>query len=123
AARIQYDNILTETENINLKEVFNEVNTLFNDAITKKDLIIDFVGNEDIHIQNNRLIVKSVFIKIIDNAIKYSHQSGKIICTINTAENNRILITIADFGTGIDDYTFDKLFSLNKSSYNGTNGE
>lgn len=123
AAKIQYDSVLTKNEVINLKGLYDEIADWFSGAISKKELSIEFVGNNETTIESNRLIVKSILIKLIDNSIKYSFRGNKIIFSVDSFNNNSTHITIEDFGTGMDDYTFSKLFSLNGAAIAGTEGE
>lgn len=122
AARFHYDNILADPERINLTEIYQEIKDEFAEEIEKKQLQITFVGEEEIYIQNNKLMVKSVLTKIMDNAIKFSYKENRIEVTIEAVDDEHRII-VQDFGTGIDDYTFNKLFSLDVSPIMGTADE
>lgn len=123
AARIQYDNFLSEKETINLQELYSELIGYFSDSIAKKELILEFAGKQEINIQCNKLILKSILIKIIDNSIKFSLKGNKIVFTVGTANDYQTHITIEDFGMGMDDYTLCKIFSLNRAPSLGTENE
>lgn len=123
SAKIQYDNIWTEKETVNLKDIYTEIKEELAEEISKKELAFEFIGDEEFSILGSKLIVKSILVKVIDNAIKFSHQGGLIKCIVEKGDNDRVQVTIEDFGTGMDEYTFKKLFTLDIVPAIGTVGE
>lgn len=123
AARIQFESTIIQEEPINLKEVYIEIKESLFDAISKKELTLSFSGNEEASIIGSKLIVKSILTKIIDNAIKFSFRGGEIKFSVEKNTNNTTQIIVEDFGIGIDDYTLNKLFSLDAVATRGTEEE
>lgn len=123
AAKIQLGEISRKNEKISFKELYNDLLDLFSDNLHKKGLVLEFRGDEDIVIESNRLILRSVLIKIIDNAIKYSFRDNKIVFAIDVINSERVRISVEDFGVGMDDYTFSKVFCLDGAAVPGTEGE
>lgn len=123
AALIHYDNFLTQKEPINLAVIFEEIKSSLFDKISEKGLTLESVINTETNFEANKLIIKSILFKVIDNAIKFSFKGNKIIFSVDIMENNKTCITVEDFGTGMDDYTRNKLFSLDASPTLGTEGE
>ena len=78
---------------------------------------IIFYGNED--------LLKEVWINLIDNAIKFSHNNSKIKIRSEINEAS-ISIIISDNGIGMDEKTkkhiFDKYFQGDKSRSTSGNG-
>ncbi len=66
-----------------------------------------------------------MFINVLDNAIKYSRENGKVGVYV-TESDEKISVTIADDGIGMDEETkrrmFDKYFRADKSRNTRGNG-
>ena len=75
---------------------------------------------KDIFVEADRMRMTQVIYNLLNNAIKFIQEGGSI--TINTErEDNYILVSIEDTGTGIDPEILPKLFSKFVSkSYQGT---
>jgi signal transduction histidine kinase len=75
---------------------------------------------KDIFVEADRIRMTQVIYNLLNNAIKFIQEGGSI--TINTErEDNHILVSIEDTGTGIDPEILPKLFSKFVSkSYQGT---
>ncbi|MFY0607117.1 MAG: HAMP domain-containing histidine kinase [Cyclobacteriaceae bacterium] len=71
-----------------------------------------------IHVEVLRMVVRN----FLSNAIKYSHENGIIEVNMTTLDNE-IAISVTDFGTGMSEAQVEKIFSLEKESEWGTNGE
>ena len=77
----------------------------------------DFVGNESLlhHIWDN----------LISNAIKFSHQGGKVSIKLQNLEN-KVIFTISDNGIGISEeeknHIFDKFYQADSSHKQEGNG-
>lgn len=121
--KIQLEAALLDKETINLKDKHTAIQQALADELTKKELTFDFVGDEELFISSNKLIVISILRKIVDNAIKFSFRGGEIRFKVEKTNDDRTQITIQDFGTGIDEYTLNKLFSLDAVPLRGTEEE
>ena len=75
---------------------------------------------KDIFVEADRMRMTQVIYNLLNNAVKFIQEGGSI--TINTErEDNHILVSIEDTGTGIDPEILPKLFSKFVSkSYQGT---
>ncbi len=84
-----------------LKRSASEKNiTVINDIPRNTPLVY---GDED--------KIQQILLNIIDNAIKFSHE-GKVIirAEVHKKERNRIIISVLDFGIGIDENKIDLIF-------------
>ena len=113
----------SDNVSVNLKTVFAELKKVLKAEIAKKELVFDFLGDEELSVTGNEFIIKIILRKIVDNAIKFSFRGGKITFKVEKTSDDRSQITIEDSGTGIDEYTFDRLFSLNAVALRGTEQE
>lgn len=112
------DNVL-----INLNTIFTEIKHVFDAELKEKELTFNFFGDEEALVSGNEFIIKSILRKIVDNAIKFSFRGGEIRFHVEKTTDDRTQITIQDFGTGIDEYTLNKLFSLDAVALRGTENE
>jgi two-component system, chemotaxis family, sensor kinase Cph1 len=65
--------------------------------------------NEEIEIVADKERIKQVFEHIILNAIKYSHENGKVLINVKK-ENDHVLCSVQDFGHGIPEEEQDRIF-------------
>lgn len=79
---------------------------------------ITYVGDED--------LLAQVWINLISNAIKFSHQDSKLSISCKTNNKNEIKVRISDEGIGMDDKTlqhaFDKFYQGDISHATKGNG-
>ncbi|MGK7389206.1 MAG: PAS domain S-box protein [Candidatus Cyclobacteriaceae bacterium M2_1C_046] len=99
--------------NINLKEidldhftssVKNDVEQQYN----THEIIIEKEGFPKM-IVSDRLLLNNIFINLLTNALKYSPGANKAIWRFQTSEN-MLIITVEDFGIGLDDEEITKVF-------------
>ncbi|HEY9166255.1 MAG TPA: ATP-binding protein [Candidatus Kryptonia bacterium] len=73
---------------------------------------------EEIFVNGDRDKLLSVFINLLDNAIKYSHDNS-MIRVVETLEENHAIIKIVDSGIGISEedlpHVFDRFYRADKS--------
>jgi two-component system, OmpR family, sensor kinase len=84
-----------------------DVTSLINGIISEvrllaenKKVIITWIGEEKIFINGDETQLRRAFLNIIDNAIKYTDEGGKIDVNISTAEGI-VRMVVADSGIGI----------------------
>lgn len=82
-------------------------------------------GYHDMYIECNEELLKQVWINLLDNAIKFSPNGGKI--EIRIAESsNEITVSVADEGSGMSEETknhiFDKFYQCDLSHTTMGNG-
>jgi len=80
---------------------------------TKKNRNISFRlvsnGHEDTYVLADRERILQVLTNLVDNAIKYGDSEGEIQVAL-TAEENKMYVSVADEGKGIDKEHLDKIF-------------
>ncbi len=79
---------------------------------------INYLGDED--------LLAQAWTNILSNAIKFSHQKGKISVSCEIINHHDVLVRISDFGIGMDDKTlehaFDKFYQGDTSHHTKGNG-
>ncbi|MDX1768474.1 MAG: PAS domain-containing sensor histidine kinase [Arenibacter troitsensis] len=110
-AKSQSGQINFKNEKINISNVVNEILELSRSIAKTKDISIQVHIPEDVEINSDKKILKTIIRNLMSNAIKYSRPGDKI--TISAVEEKDLVkIVISDSGVGMDDDTLENLFSI-----------
>ncbi|SMG20892.1 PAS domain-containing sensor histidine kinase [Arenibacter troitsensis] len=110
-AKSQSGQINFKNEKINISNVVNEILELSRSIAKTKDISIQVHIQEDVEINSDKKILKTIIRNLMSNAIKYSRPGDKI--TISAVEEKDLVkIVISDSGVGMDDDTLENLFSI-----------
>lgn len=90
----------TEYEPLVLAETIRDAICLVTQQASNKYIEIIQQFDEALIINGDEQKQKQVWINLLENAIRYSHEASQIILT-TTQHNNQAVITIQDFGQGI----------------------
>ena len=98
------------TENVLLYDEFKEVYEMINYISNSKKIDLSYnFEDEEIVVQAYSDYIKQLLLNLIDNAIKYTPEGGKV--TINQfSNNNEIVIEVIDNGVGIPKEDQNKIF-------------
>ncbi len=123
-SKIEQQSILTNKERIDISEHLRLVIGALYPKWSKKN--IEFIFNvEEFYITGNKEMLEQVWINLIDNAIKFSPEGGKINIAINTVAD-KIECTIENNGKPIPEesteYIFNKFYKADKSHSTSGNG-
>jgi signal transduction histidine kinase len=108
--------LLTKYSKENIKESFEKVSldTMLINSIDKfqtqlkaKNIKLHIIKIEPLTIEANPILIESIFVNLIDNAIKYSSKNKNI--TISLFKDNKIDFIIKDEGIGIDEKQLQKI--------------
>ena len=119
-ARLNVPNVKFSIEKINLLTEINNVLEKNKSILDETRFKIENKLNRDIIVKTDKLRFEELFDNLINNAIKYSPNGGKI--TIDAIEeNNFITISIKDSGIGMTmnqiDHIFDEFYKADKSRH------
>lgn len=122
--RIQSNRLEVIEREFDLSELLRKSILTLQPEWEKKNIEIDADFGE-CTIKSNDELLSRVFINVLDNAIKYSRENGKVGVYV-TESDEKISVTIADDGIGMDEETkrrmFDKYFRADKSRNTRGNG-
>lgn len=126
---IEDNKIEIKNEKVYIFETLKESISNFQEKLEAKNITVEFINQENFN-QNSPLVwsekttvLNSVFGNIISNAIKFSHKGEKIQIQAEEVVND-IIISIRDFGVGMDEELSKKVFNKNsKTSRLGTDNE
>jgi signal transduction histidine kinase len=102
--------------------VDEEISHLANHASQKNIQIENNVSTEKIIVADKNMISNAIR-NILNNAIKFSYENGKIVINMEEA-NEHLILSIKDYGKGISEEIKEKIFDISdKTSTLGTAGE
>ena len=111
----QFFRLNTDLISINLKSLFNSINTLINNELISKQTAFNTLCDEDIFINANENDIKHLFINLINNAkdemVKSNIvNSNRVIEIECIKKDTSIIISISDNGKGIPNDIIDNIF-------------
>jgi PAS domain S-box-containing protein len=123
-SRAQMDTYSIEPQEIDIKEVIDEILELFSTNITKKHLNIKIILNNSKKIFADLFSVKTILRNLLSNAIKFSYKGGIIEIVTDNNKDSEVKVSVKDYGTGMTDDIINGLFNIEKTvSKEGTENE
>ena len=121
-ARFENDAVALEVKTLDivilLKGVVSDIKVL----AAQKNIKVTISAQENILVSGDQSKLIRLFLNILDNAIKYTEQGGKVDMSA-VKENNFVCINISDTGIGISEEEisriFDRFYQVNKSGHKG----
>lgn len=107
-ARIEAGGIKANQEPVNLSELVQDAAELYDAVADDKQIKIDLKFENRPQVQGDRDLLFQAIINLLDNAIKYSPEAGRILMEINHRGDHPVL-RIADNGPGIPEAERDKV--------------
>jgi signal transduction histidine kinase len=122
-ARAQSGKIPFSPEILNLENIFKEVLEEVSINAESKSIEIHVSPINNASVYADQYMIHAVLRNLIMNAIKFTHNNGKINISAKI-EKNATIITITDTGVGIDQFSLSKLFDIkNMTATAGTANE
>lgn len=107
-SKIESISLLTDTVVFNVSEQIREAILMLEQKWTEKRILFD-IDLEECRICGRPDLLKQVWVNLIDNAIKFSPEEGRIM--IRTHKNGKTFhFTVTDHGTGMEPETQRKIF-------------
>lgn len=105
-------------EHVNLQELMAELYEDGEIIASKKQISVELLRNEDIILSGDRVRLHQLILNLIDNAVKYTPQGGKVILS-SERENGFAKIFVKDTGIGIakeeQGKIFDRFYRVDKA--------
>lgn len=122
-ARMQTNRIHYNPEKFNVSKKISESLELLIGASTKKNIDIEVFSEEEVNVSADINMFSTVFRNLVANAIKFTHENGKISIQIRK-KDNFCEICVKDNGVGISQEDIQKIFRIDsKHKTVGTSGE
>ena len=124
-SRIEERGKKLEVEDVNLKEIIEDVLRIFDSRIKEKNLKLELIAPQNLPLlKADPYLLEQLFINLIDNAVKYTKE-GKIKVEI-TFTNDRVNIKVLDTGIGIPEEhlgrIFERFYMVDKARSRGLGG-
>lgn len=117
-ARIDVEKGVMKEEEVRLHEVLSERFEQFRRVALDRGVELDILRNEPAVVCGDPLRVGQLVYNLIDNAVKYTPEGGKVELTL-AAEGGRAVLRVRDTGIGIDEedlpYLFDRFYRVDKA--------
>ncbi|HUT65215.1 MAG TPA: ATP-binding protein [Spirochaetota bacterium] len=112
--RLDFPSRAFNFETFNLAELLHEIGELVGVITTQKGLTLSLEtagGSADgaIEIRGNRLHLRRLFLNLIDNAVKFTNENGRILI-ITATEGPNAVVRVSDTGVGIEKEDLPKIF-------------
>jgi len=122
-SRMQLDRVPFQPEKVNLLSIVSNVADLVAGNLLRKKIELFNYIDENIEIVADAEMIRSIFLNLITNAIKFTPRQGRI--TLNAGHQQGCTeITVTDNGVGMTHDEIEKLFRLDHQfSKVGTEGE
>lgn len=122
-SRLEEKKLQENVTRINLLDLADETVSNLALSINSKKIKVNVIGDENLFINANLITIKELFYNLIDNAIKYNVDNGKIDILIFADESGNIILEFKDSGIGISHKdqgrVFERFYMADKSrSYN-----
>ena len=125
-SKLDEKSISQEKEEINLAELSKEVITPLLPVAEKKNVKIDLEAENQVFINGVRSVIFEMIYNLVENAIKYNKNNGKVIVKISkTSENfssklkQTVVLSVSDTGIGIpkneQERIFERFYRIDKS--------
>ncbi|MCB2195229.1 MAG: PAS domain S-box protein [Bacteroidetes bacterium] len=122
-SRIQTGRMDFSPEKIKIKESIDAALILLSPNYKAKKIDITNEVSKNLEVYADQFMIDTVFRNLISNAIKFTHNQGKITIR-DKQQHNKILIEVEDDGIGIQEKDIKDLFNIeNTYSKEGTNEE
>ncbi len=104
------ENPASDFEEINMNELIKSSLDALRSKAQEKGIDVSFRSDTDVcRLKANRFLLEQMFINLIDNAVKYTPENGKIEIRASR-ENSHILTEISDNGIGIPKEHLPRIF-------------
>lgn len=124
-SKLDEKSISQEKEEINLAELSKEIITALLPVAEKKNVKIDLEAENQVFINGVRSVIFEMIYNLVENAIKYNKNDGKVIVKISkTSENpsskkQNVVLSVSDTGIGIpkneQERIFERFYRIDKS--------
>ena len=111
-------------KSINISDKIGDIVALIRDTSDKKMIDISISIADDLTVLADKQMFESVVRNLVFNAVKFTHNEGKITISAHVTTNSSVEISITDTGIGMNKNIIDNLFRLDANiGRKGTEGE
>lgn len=124
-SKIESGNITLTLENVEIQTLLLEVIDSLSPLSKQNKISISFIPQEKpIFVKGDKKRLNQILINLINNAIKYNKNNGKVWISLevlneNISPNGLLRISVKDNGIGIEEKDLDRIFKPFERAYSG----
>ncbi len=99
-----------EKQHLSLKQILEQVCERFRERVQKKNQTFELHIDQECAIDGDGVYLKRLFSNLIDNAVKFTQEGGRVAVTLNV-KDQEATVEVADNGMGIEPDKQTKVFS------------
>ena len=100
-SKIEQGKLDVSLENLKVSEVIGECLPLLINQAEKRNIQIEQKNHAEVVVKADHMLLKQVLLNLMSNAIKYNKENGSVTLDCSIKENNTLIISVIDTGTGI----------------------
>jgi two-component system, OmpR family, phosphate regulon sensor histidine kinase PhoR len=110
-SKIESKEFYLKVERLPLSELIDDISDFVKEATEKKKISISrSIIPSTLEVMGDRSYLEQVFINLLDNAIKYTHEGGEVSISAFENEQREIQVLIQDNGMGIPKEDLSRIF-------------
>ncbi len=120
--KTQYGEFKIKPVKIMVVDLFHYLEEKYTTKLKEKNIKFYFKGDHNAFLTSDRLLLEYVLDKIFNNAVKYS-LPGQDVYLQEITEGDQVVISVIDFGTGINEKYLPAIYTYDNPVFLGTSGE
>jgi signal transduction histidine kinase len=120
--KTQYGEFKINPVKIMVMDLFQHLEEKYAAKLKEKNIKFYFKGDSNTFLTTDRLLLEYVLDKIFNNAVKYS-LPGQSIYLQEVTGGDQVILSITDFGTGMDEKYLSAIYTYDNPIFQGTAGE
>jgi signal transduction histidine kinase len=120
--KTQYGEFKINPVKIMVMDLFQRLEEKYAAKLKEKNIKFYFKGDPNAFLTTDRLLLEYVLDKIFNNAVKYS-LSGQGVYLQEVTGGDQVILSVTDFGTGMDEKYLSAIYTYDNPIFQGTAGE
>ena len=120
--KTQYGEFKIKPVKIMVIDLFQYLEERYVAKLKEKNINFYFKGEQDAFLSGDRMLLEYVLDKIFNNAVKYS-LPGQDIYLQAITKDDQVVLSLIDFGTGMNEKYLSEIYTYNIPIFLGTAGE
>lgn len=120
--KTQYGEFKINPVKIMVMDLFQHLEEKYAAKLKEKNIKFYFKGDPNAFLTTDRLLLEYILDKIFNNAVKYS-LPGQGIYLQEVTGGDQVILSVTDFGTGMDEKYLSAIYTYDNPIFQGTAGE
>ena len=125
-ATLEHQQQLVHRTRLHIKDLITDQMQLLKDKASKRDIQFELLASDDGIFEGDRFLLSQAINNLLENALDFSPNQSTISIQLSR-EQNHLMLSIKDQGTGIPEFAvdkiFDKFYSLPRPEYSTNAGQ